>query len=568
MLARDASGRMFVQPAAVDEPPLPRVVVDEPRKPPLSPSKSVATNGCAAIPMGFVGGTNGARQVVLALGSNQRGVSGKSARSVRGIVERAWRATLALQTDEAVRLIVLAERNISDLAPDLSNEIREEIGVLRAVSLALQDESFGALSLALSFATDGRPHPTRRIVSTICRLGYWKLGDFKSVYAIARRPPGAIITKRQALPAIFDLSIDAAVEIDQLRFPVAKRLAFDALALAEEFVGRDSAAAALPASLIAQVLYEEGYLSDAESLINNRLSAIGAAGHIECAIRAYTILARIASDRVQVDFATMILREAECLGERRDWPRLIAASIAERLDLMLRHGRIGEAELFAERLHRLAIYCQSKGAFAQYEIQRHAALGSCRVALAKGPSPNAVAVLRQLQFEAASRKDLYLGLQLGIRLVDALTVIGKEKEAAGILLDALKLGAAVGLYQGFVDCGARIGLLLGRLYERGRAPGDDVGEILPYVGSLLERHIARVASPGTLKPPARPSSYLSERERNILQLISQGLSNKRIAKELAIAPETVKSHVKHIFAKLAVGTRAEAVFKAEGLGIL
>ena len=75
-------------------------------------------------------------------------------------------------------------------------------------------------------------------------------------------------------------------------------------------------------------------------------------------------------------------------------------------------------------------------------------------------------------------------------------------------------------------------------------------------------------SPGTLKPTSRASSYLSERERNILQLISQGLSNKRIAKELVIAPETVKSHVKHVFANLAVGTRAEAVSKAEGLGII
>jgi ATP/maltotriose-dependent transcriptional regulator MalT len=560
---------MFAQPASVGEqPPLPQFVVGEARIPPPSPSESMATSGRSATPMGFVVDINGAGRVVLTLGNNQRGVSRKSARSVRGIVGRAWRATLALRTDEAVGLIALAERNIADLAPDLSDQIREEIGVLRAVGLALQDESLGALSLALPFATDGRPHPTRRIASTICRLGYWKLGDFKSVYAIARKPPGTKIVKRQALPAIFDLSIDAAVEIDQLRFPAAKRLAFDALALAEEFVGRDSAAAALPASLIAQVLYEEGYLSDAESLINNRLSAIGAAGHIECAIRAHTILARIASHRVQVDFATIILREAECLGERRGWPRLIAASVAERLDLMLRHGRIGEAEVFAERLDRLATHCRSGGAFAQYEIQRHAALGRCRVALAKGPSPNAVAVLRQLQFEAASRKDLYLGLQLGIRLVDALMAIDEEKEATGILVDALKLGAAVGLYQSFLDCGARIGSLLGRLYERGRAAGDDVGEILPYVGSLLERHIARVTSPGTLKPTSRASSYLSERERNILQLIRQGLSNKRIARDLVIAPETVKSHAKHIFAKLAVGTRAEAVSKAEGLGII
>jgi DNA-binding CsgD family transcriptional regulator len=58
------------------------------------------------------------------------------------------------------------------------------------------------------------------------------------------------------------------------------------------------------------------------------------------------------------------------------------------------------------------------------------------------------------------------------------------------------------------------------------------------------------------------SDPLTARERDVLAKISQGLSNKRIARALEISPETVKSHVKHIFLKLAVGTRTEAVFRA------
>ncbi len=50
--------------------------------------------------------------------------------------------------------------------------------------------------------------------------------------------------------------------------------------------------------------------------------------------------------------------------------------------------------------------------------------------------------------------------------------------------------------------------------------------------------------------------------------MSCGLSNKRIAQELQIAPETVKSHVKGIFIKLAVQTRAHAVSTAGALGLL
>jgi ATP/maltotriose-dependent transcriptional regulator MalT len=47
------------------------------------------------------------------------------------------------------------------------------------------------------------------------------------------------------------------------------------------------------------------------------------------------------------------------------------------------------------------------------------------------------------------------------------------------------------------------------------------------------------------------SDPLSVREGDILGLIAQGLSNKEIARSLCIAPETVKTHVKHIFVKLA-----------------
>jgi DNA-binding NarL/FixJ family response regulator len=51
-------------------------------------------------------------------------------------------------------------------------------------------------------------------------------------------------------------------------------------------------------------------------------------------------------------------------------------------------------------------------------------------------------------------------------------------------------------------------------------------------------------------------------------VISHGFTNKRIARTLEISPETVKSHVKRIFSKLAVSTRTEAVFRAGSLGLM
>jgi LuxR family transcriptional regulator, maltose regulon positive regulatory protein len=63
-------------------------------------------------------------------------------------------------------------------------------------------------------------------------------------------------------------------------------------------------------------------------------------------------------------------------------------------------------------------------------------------------------------------------------------------------------------------------------------------------------------------------SGLSPRETDILKLIAQGLSNKEIARSLYIGPETVKSHLKSVFGKLGVERRAQAVSRAQTLGLV
>src|SRR4051812_6658643 len=77
-----------------------------------------------------------------------------------------------------------------------------------------------------------------------------------------------------------------------------------------------------------------------------------------------------------------------------------------------------------------------------------------------------------------------------------------------------------------------------------------------------QRSLGSLRTPGT--PPALPPSEgevtderLSARERQVLTHLCRGLSNKHIALSLAIAPETVKAHIKRIFVKLEVCSRAQ-----------
>ena len=61
---------------------------------------------------------------------------------------------------------------------------------------------------------------------------------------------------------------------------------------------------------------------------------------------------------------------------------------------------------------------------------------------------------------------------------------------------------------------------------------------------------------------------LSLRERDILDLVAKGLSNKQISRSLMVTTETVKWHLKNIFSKLDVSCRTQAVHQARKLEIL
>ena len=111
-------------------------------------------------------------------------------------------------------------------------------------------------------------------------------------------------------------------------------------------------------------------------------------------------------------------------------------------------------------------------------------------------------------------------------------------------------------------------MLLTRTYTRVEASRSSDRELLPYMASLLSRWESAPAASPPEPSRSRVGNTLTERERDILVMISQGFSNKRIARTLQISPETVKSHAKRIFSKLAASSRTEAVSRAGSLGLL
>jgi DNA-binding CsgD family transcriptional regulator len=84
----------------------------------------------------------------------------------------------------------------------------------------------------------------------------------------------------------------------------------------------------------------------------------------------------------------------------------------------------------------------------------------------------------------------------------------------------------------------------------------------------LEYQVWARTHPGTVYERAQTSLGITEREREVLKLLAEGRSNKEIARRLELSPNTVKTHVAHLFEKLRVVRRMEAIVLARELGLV
>ena len=124
-----------------------------------------------------------------------------------------------------------------------------------------------------------------------------------------------------------------------------------------------------------------------------------------------------------------------------------------------------------------------------------------------------------------------------------LTISGEDED----LFEAVKSGAQGYLLKG-INPQELVDLLRG--VHRGEAP------ISRLSAAKILEEFSRLADKGGSGPEAR--DVLTPREREVLQLVVQGETNKGIAAELTIAENTVKNHLSNILAKLHLRSRAQA----------
>jgi DNA-binding NarL/FixJ family response regulator len=189
---------------------------------------------------------------------------------------------------------------------------------------------------------------------------------------------------------------------------------------------------------------------------------------------------------------------------------------------------------------------------SDFEVVGEASSGAQAVALCRALRPDLV--LMDLRMPGMD------GLQATRLLKETLprtaVLILSMLEDDGLALEALKAGAA-----GYVLKNACEAELRGAMH-------DALAGKLLVDRSLVRDVLWRVASDLPAPPPAAPVAQdgLSIRERQVLDLLTSGCTNRQIAERLVISSSTVKVHVEHILAKLGVGDRTQAAVRAIQLG--
>jgi LuxR family maltose regulon positive regulatory protein len=194
-------------------------------------------------------------------------------------------------------------------------------------------------------------------------------------------------------------------------------------------------------------------------------------------------------------------------------------------------------------------------------------LARAYVASAQERFDEAIRTLESVKGDAERVHDHYFALRAATHLCLVRFRAGHTAEAVREFRHVLDVSAHAGIQQMIVDEGRKLGPLLMAFQDHAERT-KKWGDLKPYFDGLIAAWGRRYGAGADTGLRSALKDALSAREGAILNLIADGLSNKEIARNLSIAPETVKSHVKNLFAKLNAEKRAQAVARAQSLGLV
>ena len=342
---------------------------------------------------------------------------------------------------------------------------------------------------------------------------------------------------------------------------LAEKLLRPTLARAELDLGRRSPFTCMLAAVLAAACWERNQPDEAGALLANRLDVLERSALPEAVLLGYRTIARIAAAEGAEHRALELLGAMDAVGVTRRLPRLCIASLADQVRLHARRFRPETCrELCAQIDARLAEPAASRGRLWRRNVMLLRDVALAHAAIAMQDWREAA--------ETLSRADaMAQGLKLGRLHIELLGLRAWAQDrcgekSLGLLREAADLAATYGLRRVFDDAHPALGD-----WVRQALPGA-LGLVPISPGPLTVPLGATMLAPVHSQTRSTPSMALTPKEREVLELTARNLSNKEIGLALQVGEQTIKWHMKNLFAKLDAGTRKQVVRRASILGLL
>jgi LuxR family maltose regulon positive regulatory protein len=317
---------------------------------------------------------------------------------------------------------------------------------------------------------------------------------------------------------------------------------------------------------LASILYERDQLDDAHGHIQLGFGLVDQAGGEYAAFVLNRVLARLQQARGNWRDALEILNQAYKKGQRARVSLVMRQAPSLRANLHLAQGNLAAATIWAEN-SELSPDDEKVNHPGWKEVEY---LTLARLLTAQGRQAEAISLLERLLRSA--QVDGRSGSAIEILVLQALIdqAQGNMTRALEHLERALTLAEPEGYVRIFVDEGIPMReLLLTYQSTLMRRTGSSMDKAMPRLLTYVEKLLAAfpLSAPAATHASGSTVEPLSERELEIMNLISLGMSNQEIAERLVIATSTVKSHINNLYAKLGTHSRTRAVAIARQLGL-
>jgi LuxR family maltose regulon positive regulatory protein len=303
-----------------------------------------------------------------------------------------------------------------------------------------------------------------------------------------------------------------------------------------------------------ELLYEWNQLSEAWDHVSRGLERAELGGDVRALIAGYLIAARLKLTEGNVETAAEYLERVRPLVEQAQFPEWTSQYERFQLEFWLTQDRLRAAVNWSDEMLRSPVLEERpEGMVAQ--------LAMARVLIVKGDAPSLakarVLIERLLQTAEKEGQTRVTIEALALKAL-AHSRRGEPTGAMTSLEHALRLAEPEGYVRLFAD----LGLPLARLLQEARSRA-----VMP---DYVERLLTAFRNETAISPTSatRLPEPLTEREIEVLRLLAAGLTNREIAKQLVVSPETVKKHIANIYGKLGTGNRTETVARARQLDLL